>query len=244
MAAALPGIYFLAVWNQSDGVDQWGQQAANMGSSPTDTDRLLGTSPTASRGSILQLSVTNTAGAAITSVYFTYDMKCMAHGTLKAGYPSNTPDELPGYRFYYLDGSTWTHVPGLDLTNSVANSVSRASTTINLCVPVANGSTLQFRWYDDNADTYSPDAMCAIDNVVVNVRTTASGPQVQLLKAVKPMFTGLAIGTNYQLQVSSDLSTWTNQGSPFTATCSTMTYPQYWDVDNWGQLFFRVQVSP
>jgi hypothetical protein len=70
------------------------------------------------------------------------------------------------------------------------------------------------------------------------------GPQLSLLKAVKPSFNNLTLGTNYQLQVSGDLNTWTNQGSPFTATNPTMIYPQYWDVDNWNQLFFRLQVSP
>ena len=70
------------------------------------------------------------------------------------------------------------------------------------------------------------------------------GLQIGLLKAVKPSFSDLGIGTNYQLQVSGDLNTWTNQGSPFMATNPTMTYPQYWDVDNWGKLFFRVQSMP
>jgi hypothetical protein len=51
-------------------------------------------------------------------------------------------------------------------------------------------------------------------------------------------------GANYQLQVSNDLITWTNQGSPFASTGSTMVYPQYWDVDNLSQLFFRVQLAP
>jgi hypothetical protein len=70
------------------------------------------------------------------------------------------------------------------------------------------------------------------------------GPHVNLIKAVKPSFDGLAPGTNYQMQVSADLSTWTNEGTPFIATNTSMIYPQYWDVDNWGQLFFRLQVSP
>ena len=70
------------------------------------------------------------------------------------------------------------------------------------------------------------------------------GPHVNLLKAVKPSFDGLALGTNYQLQVSADMNTWTNQGSPFIATNTSIIYPQYWDVDNWNSLFFRLQVSP
>ncbi len=70
------------------------------------------------------------------------------------------------------------------------------------------------------------------------------GLQVGLLKAVQPSFTDLFLGTNYQLQVSSDLSNWTNQGSPFTATNPALAYPQYWNVDNWNQLFFRLEISP
>ena len=70
------------------------------------------------------------------------------------------------------------------------------------------------------------------------------GPHVNLIKAVKPSFDGLALGTNYQLQLSADMSTWTNEGFSFTATNSNMIYPQYWEVENWGQLFFRLQLAP
>jgi probable HAF family extracellular repeat protein len=70
------------------------------------------------------------------------------------------------------------------------------------------------------------------------------GLQVELLKAVQPSFTDLFLGTNYQLQVSSNMSSWTNQGSPFTATNPALAYPQYWNVDGWNQLFFRLQASP
>lgn len=69
-------------------------------------------------------------------------------------------------------------------------------------------------------------------------------PYLNLMKAVKPAFSNLALGTNYQLQVSADINNWTNQGSAFTATNTSMVYPQYWDVDNWNQLFFRLQVAP
>jgi hypothetical protein len=70
------------------------------------------------------------------------------------------------------------------------------------------------------------------------------GLQVGLVKAVKPSFSDLLPGNNYQLQTSGDLITWTNQGSPFTATNPVMAYPMYFDVDNWEQLFFRVEVTP
>jgi len=69
-------------------------------------------------------------------------------------------------------------------------------------------------------------------------------PTLRLIKAVQPAFFGLSAGTNCQLRVSGDLNSWTNQGAPFIATNSSMVYPQYWDVDDWNQLFFRLQISP
>ncbi|MCU0785086.1 MAG: hypothetical protein MUF81_13765 [Verrucomicrobia bacterium] len=71
-----------------------------------------------------------------------------------------------------------------------------------------------------------------------------SGPRIDLIKAVKPSFSYLWVGTNYQLQLSGDLNTWTNHGAAFIATNSNMIYPQYWDVDNWNQLFFRLLSVP
>jgi hypothetical protein len=69
-------------------------------------------------------------------------------------------------------------------------------------------------------------------------------PLVSVLKAVKPAFSNLMPTTNYILQVSSNMINWTNVGFPFPATSTNMTYPNYWDVDNWDKLFFRLQVSP
>jgi hypothetical protein len=68
--------------------------------------------------------------------------------------------------------------------------------------------------------------------------------QVVLTKAVRPSFSNLQVGLQYQLQVSGDLLNWTNQGSAFTATNAILSYPQYWDVDNWSQLYFRLQEAP
>ena len=71
-----------------------------------------------------------------------------------------------------------------------------------------------------------------------------SGPRVGLIKAVKPSFSNLTLTTNYQLQISGDLNNWTNQGSVFTATNTSLIWTQYFDVDNWGNLFFRLQAAP
>jgi len=71
-----------------------------------------------------------------------------------------------------------------------------------------------------------------------------AGTVITLQKAVRPSFSNLLLGTNYQLQVSSDLSNWTNQGQAFTATNSTMPSQQYFDVDTFDQLFFRLRTTP
>lgn len=82
------------------------------------------------------------------------------------------------------------------------------------------------------------------DSEVQQLYAYEFGPHVDLIRAVKPSFSGLALGTNYQLQISGDLNNWTNQGASFTATNTSMVYPQYWDVDGWASLFFRLQVAP
>ena len=67
-------------------------------------------------------------------------------------------------------------------------------------------------------------------------------PASGLIKAIRPSFTDLTFGMNYQLQISTDMNTWTNAGPPFTATNTSMLYPQYWDVANWDRLFFQLQL--
>ena len=102
---------------------------------------------------------------------------------------------------------------------------------------------------DGGAGMISTSFYDAFNNRIIHfnnkgVYALSFGPTTSLIKAVKPSFTGLSIGTNYQLRVSADMSTWTNQGSPFTATSTNMVWPQYFDVDNWNSLYFRLQVSP
>jgi hypothetical protein len=67
---------------------------------------------------------------------------------------------------------------------------------------------------------------------------------INIRKAVYIDSFTLRVGTNYQLQVSMDFQTWTNHGSVFTATNSTWRSTDYWDVDNWSQLFFRLRSVP
>ena len=67
---------------------------------------------------------------------------------------------------------------------------------------------------------------------------------LNLRKAVYVDSSNLKISANYQLQVSMNLNTWTNCGTAFTATNSTWRSTNYWDVGDWNQLFFRLQVAP
>ena len=65
--------------------------------------------------------------------------------------------------------------------------------------------------------------------------------KTDLVKAVKPTFSNLSAGRTYQLQTSTNLVNWTNYGSAFIATNSSVDSMQYFDVPNWNHLFFRLQ---
>lgn len=67
---------------------------------------------------------------------------------------------------------------------------------------------------------------------------------VSINKAVYLASPNLKVGTNYQLEVSTDLINWTNSGDVFTATNSTWRSTNYWDVVDWNQLYFRLQMAP
>jgi len=67
---------------------------------------------------------------------------------------------------------------------------------------------------------------------------------VQGLGTVTPSFKGLLLGTNYQLQVSTDLSAWSNTGPVFIATNTSEGYPQPFGVANGNRLFFRLRSAP
>lgn len=76
-------------------------------------------------------------------------------------------------------------------------------------------------------------------NEVAQLYSVEKG-NVNIHKAVYVDTGGLAVGTNYQLQISGDLINWTNQNSPFTATSSYYLFTNYFNVENWNSLFFRV----
>jgi hypothetical protein len=63
---------------------------------------------------------------------------------------------------------------------------------------------------------------------------------LSIQKAVYVNTVNLFVGSNYQVQVSSDLINWTNYGDVFTATNNYWQSTNYWQVSNWNQLFFRL----
>jgi hypothetical protein len=156
-----------------------------------------------------------------------------------------------------LNDGKW-HSVGLSLERS--NSTARVFIDGNLDGVIADPKLLQdlscpdplLIGVDRNYSVFFPGS---IDDIRIYNRALSSseiqqlfalesGPRLSLIKAVKPSFSNLILTTNYQLQVSGDLNNWTNQGSTFAATNSTIIFPQYFDVENWNKLFFRLQVSP
>ncbi|MGO8678721.1 MAG: LamG domain-containing protein [Limisphaerales bacterium] len=135
----------------------------------------------------------------------------------------------------FLDGKLWLSTPILRHIQS--------STDAGIPLVIGNNSVSSYGFYGmmDDVRIYN---RALSTNEVQQVYAYESQPFVSLRKAVSPSFSNLFIGTNYQLQVSTDLKTWTNSGSAFTPTNTVMDYPQYFDVEDWGQLFFRVQATP
>ncbi len=81
-------------------------------------------------------------------------------------------------------------------------------------------------------------------NEIWQLYVNESAPILNIRKAVYVDTSNLWVGANYQLQVSTDLFAWTNSGASFTATNSTWRSTNYWDVDNWDSLFFRLKTNP
>jgi hypothetical protein len=102
----------------------------------------------------------------------------------------------------------------------------------------------EHHWFNGKIDDVRIYNRALSTNEVAELYAIESGPRVDLIKAVKPLFLKLSLATNYQMQTSGDLKTWTNYGAAFTATNTSMVYPQYFDVDNWNSLFFRLKTTP
>ena len=102
-------------------------------------------------------------------------------------------------------------------------------------------------YYPSSASGWSTPTWNGYPAQPYNYKPTTAQPLLFLIPdsgAVTPSFNHLLLGTNYQLQVSTDLSTWSNSRAPFTATNTSQPYPQSFPVAKLSQLFFRLQSSP
>ena len=138
--------------------------------------------------------------------------------------PSSTVSDT--YGFWLAGATTLVQWTGSTLQDGAFGSASRA-----------NGSWI---WWHDLITTTPHD----VPGGWAIADSGTPVPILNLRKAVYVDSSNLKIGANYQLQVSTGLNTWTNSGTAFTATNSTWRSTNYWDVDGWSQLFFRLQVAP
>jgi hypothetical protein len=100
-------------------------------------------------------------------------------------------------------------------------------------------STLQ--WFSGLIDDVRVYNRTLSSQEVASLYYYESKKNVQFVKSYTLDFDGLAIGTNYQLQVSTNLTSWTNWGSSFTATNEKYTNViPHQRVDDWSKLFFRL----
>jgi hypothetical protein len=96
--------------------------------------------------------------------------------------------------------------------------------------------TVPFKGRLDNVRIY--DRALSAEQIE-RLNAVEAGQLLTLRKAVFAKTSDLEIGTTYQLQLSTDLQTWTNYGPAFTATNSNWR-SDYQDVD-WDQLYFRLR---
>jgi hypothetical protein len=178
----------LVVWNVGSAVTDASYQLFNIGCWDSLNDRALGTDPTGTAGTVIQLALTNNTGSALNGVTFSYTEKCLTNGSTSNG--SYTDDgterlELPGYEFFYstVGGATatnWYGVSALCLTNWVQGTSSDSGpVTIIFPTPLPANGVMYFRWADDNCVASSPDQMFAIDNISISTYNPV-GPVVSL----------------------------------------------------------------
>jgi hypothetical protein len=149
-----------------------------------------------------------------------------------------------GYAF--TSTTNWTHIVLLR-TNGVASFYvngtqigGTVSTTPHIPTAFTIGSCAGVRFFNGAIDDVRIYNRALTPTEVAQLYTIEAPSSLTIHKAVYVDTAALAVGTNYQLQVSSDLTNWTNQGAPFTASNNFWRSANYWDVENFNELFFRL----
>ena len=123
---------------------------------------------------------------------------------------------------------------GTRFTNSTltATAVNGAATFASL-FPATSGSNIVLT-------ATSPSLTPAISTAFNVQKTVVIPPVINCYTAVYLNSTNLTPGAAYQIQVSADLSNWTNSGDVLVAATNYWNSTNYWPVAG-GKLFFRLQ---
>ena len=138
-----------------------------------------------------------------------------------------------GFDYFYVDGQ----IAGSQLVGS-------PNPPTKFCIGTLLGSdelNAVFSGFIDDVRLYDR-ALTA--SQVEQLFQREAGPTLNAKTAIYLDSTTLSVGANYQIQISGSLNSWTNFGSSFTATNSSWRTTNYWDIENFGQLFFRLQTVP
>ncbi len=135
-------------------------------------NRMLATAPTTIAACVVQLTLRNDTGAAVSGLNVAYDCRVIT---------ALQNNELPGYRvFVSVNGAAgpFTSVGTLDAVPTTGDAVGATitrSASIVLPAPVAPGANVTLRFVDDNAIQSSPDQVVAVDNVTISAAVLTSG---------------------------------------------------------------------
>lgn len=139
----------------------------NAAASPaTPSDRVLAGSPTTVAGAMLQLQLQNNSGGVL-------------HAGLDLGISFDTvrftsvgtANQLPGFWLFISEdaGATWSNVLANPTILTVPNTVGVTPTSLSytLAADWSTGSSIYFRFVDDNAQQTSPDQIVGLNNVSI-----------------------------------------------------------------------------
>jgi hypothetical protein len=129
----------------------------------------------------------------------------------------------------------WASVTGNPLATTMSRFYIGAETT-------SDGGYFRYSFRGTIDDVRLYNRALSTDEVEALYAFEATKPQplVQLVQAITVDGANLTLGSNYQVQASTDLINWSNWGSPFTATSATYTNTTFERVPAWGQHYFRI----